>query len=200
MGAVYIIEGVPGSGKDTLAGQLMHFLGPEERHVQMFTEEASLASWLHYFIPGIHELRLDLTARLIEHVAESLEREPEMTFIFNRFHVSHAIWRRELNAEPALEERHAVLVKALSNLPVLILQTVIDGPDADLRSSHVERRDLAWARFLAQRLQLRGPAVPGARYLEQQQAISEIIERDGLPHRRLEVRYGEPIDLASLLA
>ena len=62
---IYIVEGVAGSGKDTLCGQIVRSLNPVERRVLVFPEEAVLATWLYYFVPGIHETRLDLTERLV---------------------------------------------------------------------------------------------------------------------------------------
>ena len=37
----------------------------------------SLATWLYYFMPGIHELRLDLARGLIEYARDLLEREEQ---------------------------------------------------------------------------------------------------------------------------
>jgi thymidylate kinase len=197
---LYIVEGVAGSGKDTLVAQLLQRLRPEERHVRSFPEEAVLASWLHYIVPGIHETRLQLARGLVEHARDELAREPETVFVFNRFHVSHAVWRQELRASPQLEDRHRELVEALSTLPVLILQTVLDPAEAEARASHFERAEVAWRRHLARRLETHGQASAGASFLAQQDAMSRIIERDGLPHRRLPLGPGSEADIDAVLA
>ena len=199
MGAIYIVEGVPGSGKDTLIAQLLAWLQPEKRHVRSFPEEAVLASWLHYFVPGIHESRLDLTRRLVEHIESTIESEPDITYVFNRFHVSHAIWRAEMQAPAELETRHNELVARLRALPTLILHVLVDPDDAETRTRHEERREVAWLRFLEQRLETHGQTSTGETYLAQQEAVSRIIERDGVPYRRIKVSPGEPIDIAALV-
>ena len=199
MRSVYIVEGVAGSGKDTLTSQLLDWLRPAERHVQAFPEEAVLASWLHYFVPGIHESRLDLTGRLLDHVEASLEREPDTVFVFNRFHVSHAVWRAEMQAPTELERRHEALVARFSKLPVLILQTVVEPSNAETRTSHLEREEVAWHRFLERRLETHAQASVGASYLEQQDAMTRILERDRLPYRQVRVPAGTPLDIANLV-
>ena len=199
MSAIYIVEGVAGSGKDTLTTQLLAWLRPDERHVQAFPEEAVLASWLHYFVPNIHESRLDLTHRLVEHVERTLEREPDTVFVFNRFHVSHAVWRAEMQASTELEQRHTALVARLSKLPTLVLHTVVEPSDAEARTSHLERREVAWRRFLARRLETHAQTSPGASYLEQQDAMTRIIERDALPYRRINLGAGVPVDIGAIV-
>jgi hypothetical protein len=193
---IYVIEGVAGSGKDTLCSQLVQALGPESRRVLVFPEEAMLASWLHYFVPGIHDQRLDLADRLLDYTGDLLERDPEAAFVFNRFHVSYAVWRREHGVN--LDDRHEHLIARLKQLPVLIVQAMLPQEDADTRSSHVERREVAWQRFLEDRIAFHGQATAGESYLAQQAVVSTIIERDGLANQQIEVRRGEPLDLALL--
>jgi hypothetical protein len=197
---LYIVEGVAGSGKDTLCRQLLEALRPEERRVLAFSEDAVLATWLYYFVPGIHEVRLDLDDRLVAYAAETLQRDPDAAFLLNRFHVSHAVWRRELHADPSLEARHDRLVDAMRQLPVRIFQTLLPEVNADQRTGHVERREVAWQRFLEERIAYHGDASSGQSYLAQQQAMTQILERDGLPYRQVVVDPAAPLDLDLLLA
>ena len=190
MAALYIIEGVAGSGKDTLCAQIVEALQPQERRVLVFSEEAVLATWLYYFVPGIHELRLDLAERLIDHSQTVLSRDPDAAFVFNRLHVSFAVWRQERNADPSLEERHRKLVTALSTLPVQIFQAVLTKDEALGRTSHVERRELAWRQFLEERVRSLGDADAGSSYLRQQEAMTRVLEADGLPYGQVHVGIG----------
>jgi hypothetical protein len=196
---LYVVEGVAGSGKDTLCRQLISTLRPSERRVLAFSEDAVLATWLHYFVPGIHQLRLDLADRLVDYFRDLLDREPDAAVVLNRFHVSFAVWRQELHAPPELEARHERLVDAMGGLPLRIFQTVLPEAGADQRTSHEERGEVAWQRFLEERVAYHGHASSGQSYLAQQSRMTEILERDGLPYRQVTVRHGEELDLSSLL-
>ena len=177
----------------------MRSLQPEERRVLVFPEEAVLATWLYYFVPGIHETRLDLTERLVAYMHETLAQDPDAAFVLNRFHVSHAVWRAELKADvPALEERHRRLVESMRALPLRIFQTLLPETNADARASHIERRDRAWEVFLAQRVAYHGEASAGQSYLSQQDAMSAVLHRDALPYRAVTVPLGQDIDVEAL--
>ena len=199
MAAVYIIEGVAGSGKDTLTNAVVAALRPAERRVLVFPEEAVLATWLYYFLPGIHELRLHLTHRLVDYMQVTLRRDPDTTFVFNRFHVSHAVWRQELSADPRFEGSHGRLVEKLGMLPVRILQAVLDEGEAHERARHQERHEVAWQRFLEERIDLHGELSAGDSYLRQQEAMTRILERDGLPFTQVHVQRGSSLDVDGLL-
>lgn len=201
MAAVYIVEGVAGAGKDTLVNQLVAALQPEERPVLVWSESAVLASWHHYYLPGVDEMRLDLTERLAPYIADTLSRMPDSVFVFNRLHVSHAAWRMEKqNDTPTLQRRHDAVVAQLHALPVLILHPHLAEAEAASRTNHGERRERAWADFLARRAADMGRQDPADLYLAQQRLMATIMERDGLPHRRVTVRHNQPIDLTEVLS
>lgn len=195
---IYIIEGVAGSGKDTLSAQLVDALKPDERRVLVFDEEAVLASWLHYFVPGIHELRLELADRLIDYAEELLAREPDASFVFNRFHVSYAVWRWEYGVD--LELRHERLIERLRHFDTRVIHTLLRAEDADQRSSHLERQQMAWRRFLEDRISFHGQDSAGQSYLEQQDAMTRVLKHDGLPYRQVEVSADTPFDTSLLQA
>src|SRR5687767_12889257 len=112
-GRIYIVEGVAGSGKDKLVQSLVAALEPVKRRVYSLTEEAVLASWIHYRLPGIHELRLTLARSLLERLLEELREDQKVTYIFNRFHVSYEVWRWESGVADAYRSRHDELVDLL---------------------------------------------------------------------------------------
>ena len=197
---IYIVEGVAGSGKDTLCAQIVRSLQPAERRVLVFPEEAVLATWLYYFVPGIHEIRLDLAERLVAYMHKTLAQDPDAAFVLNRFHVSYSVWRAELQADASLELRHQRLVDSMRSLPLRIFQTLLPQANADARASHVERRDRAWEAFLAQRVAFHGETSAGQSYLSQQDAMSAVLRRDGLPFRQVVVPLGEDVDVEGLWA
>lgn len=199
VGAIYIIEGVPGSGKDTLAAQLIAHLDPKERHIQVFPEEATLSSWVHYFVHGIHETRIELVEKLVDYVGESLARDPSMFFIFNRLHVSHAVWRHDFATDPALEERHAGIADGLRRLPTTILHALLEEQKTEARVSHVEREDVAWRTFLQRRVEEQMQSNAGSVFSDQQAAMTNVMETDRIPFKSLEIVHGQQIDLVSLL-
>jgi hypothetical protein len=76
---------------------------------------------------------------------------------------------------------------------------VLDKDEADQRSRHIERRDVAWQRFLEERIAFQGQASAGDTYFPQQQEMTRLLQRDGLPFAQVKVRPGEPLDVEALL-
>jgi hypothetical protein len=173
-------------------------LHPEERRVLAFPEEAVLATWLYYFVPGIHDLRLDLAERMVAYMHDTLAQDDSAAFVLNRFHVSYAVWRAELKADASLEVRHQRLVDSMRSLPLRVFHALLPEANADARASHLERRDRAWESFLAQRVAFHGEASTGQSYLTQQDAMSAVLQRDGLPYRQVTVPLGEDINVEAL--
>ena len=141
---------------------------------------------------------LGTTNSLVAYMHETLAQDPDAAFVLNRFHVSHAVWRAELKADAALESRHQRLVESMRSLPLRIFQTLLPEANADARARHVERRDRAWEAFLAQRVAYHGEASAGQSYLAQQDAMSAVLRRDGLPFRQVVVPLGEDVHVEEL--
>jgi hypothetical protein len=186
-GRIYIVEGVAGSGKDKLVQSLVSAFRPEKRRVYSFTEEAVLASWVHYRLPDIHELRLSLARSLVERLLGELREDQEVTYVFNRFHVSYAVWRWESGLADAYRSRHDELVDLLRRSQVRILHAFLDPEIIEVRSGHRERQDLAWREFLEWRTRHFGFATPGASYIAQQAEMQRVLDADGLPYRTVRV-------------
>jgi hypothetical protein len=186
-GCIYIVEGVAGSGKDRLVQALLAALQPAHRRVYAFTEDAVLASWMHYRVPDIHELRLKLAASLLERVREEVDEDPDVTYVFNRFHISYAVWRWECGVAEGYRSQHLELVDQLRTWRPRILHPVLDPATIEARSRHGERQDLAWQEFLAWRTEHLRSATPGASYLAQQEEMQRLLEADGLPYRTVHV-------------
>ncbi len=200
MPGFFIVEGVAGSGKDTLVQQVVAALQPDRRSVLAWDEAAVMASWHHYYLPGIDRLRLDLTGAILDEVAAARHREPDTAFVFNRFHVSHAVWRAERgNTAADLEARHHALVGRLAALGAVVLHPVLDPGEFDARTRHIERREAAWSLFLERRMRDMACTTPGQMYAAQQRMLQDVLARDGLPFHTLHVDPGVPLDLAPLL-
>jgi len=101
---IFIIEGIPGSGKDTLTTTLLELLHKDARPVYHYPEEALGFPYTHWYWPGITKARLSLMESALDFVEEESRRHPGAVFVFNRFHLSLCI---------SLNESSPLLVVAL---------------------------------------------------------------------------------------
>lgn len=132
---VIIIEGIAGSGKDTLQGYLKKRL--KGRDVHDFLEGELLQSWKHAVIDGILEFRLKFLKLFVSHIRTTINRNDNAVFLLNRFHLT--TYAAITSRQPELKTAYAEIVDALRTLPVHVFILQLDEHEIDKRSSHSER-------------------------------------------------------------
>jgi hypothetical protein len=118
---LYIIEGIPGSGKNLLADALLRVLHQDTRPVYYYPEEAVGFSYNHMYWPGITDLRLSLMEKAISFIQEESKRHPEAKFVFNRFHLSLGVSLKESLFHPNYAARYERILRRLRSLSVQVL-------------------------------------------------------------------------------
>jgi len=178
---IYVVEGIPGSGKDLTIARLREELG--DRLYWTFDEGEVLCSWKHYWLENIDVLRAELMDGLLAQVQILLREEPDAVVLFNRFHISPILW----NKTPSLALQHARIVARLRLLPTKVIVPMLERHEIQQRVEHPERREPAWRRHLRKRLQVTDFKDIGELYAADQQAIGRLLEDHALPYEVLHV-------------
>src|SRR5437870_1137859 len=84
---IYIFEGIPGSGKDTLIREFLSQYDRERTPIYEYIEDGVLWSWKHFFLPDIDRLRITFLEAMLAFMKQEISRIPGVIFIFNRFHL-----------------------------------------------------------------------------------------------------------------
>jgi thymidylate kinase len=171
---VIIIEGISGSGKDTLQAYLKNRL--RGRDVYDYSEGEVLHSWKQLQIEGIAKLRVEFMKLFVNYVRDIVSRDENAMFLLNRFHLS--TYASTIVQQPDLESEYAAIIDVLRTLPVHILILHLDENDIARRSLHPERSS-AWQKFQQQivnRGSFRG------RLEKQQQLILDAAKRQQIPY------------------
>jgi hypothetical protein len=173
---VIVIEGIPGSGKTTLARRLQEDTGG--RAVAAFSESALLHGWKHGYLPGIHALRLQLYHAVLDHV----ETQPghDMLFVLTRFHLSYALLGGDI-ANP----RYREVIERLARLRAHVLVPVVEEDAIESRAAHVERTDHEWRPYLQRRMAEAGCSDLRALYGNYQADLQQLLASQPLPHTYL---------------
>jgi thymidylate kinase len=179
---IFIIEGVPGSGKDTFQSHLCGFF--QNATVYDYSEGELLHSWKHVPIPGILELRLKFMRLFVNYLQDVINGDKDAICLLNRFHLSAYITTVKRN--PDLEPEYQAIVGVLKTLPVHVF--IMDLNESKLleRSSHVER-SATWQAHQEQSVKKDGFKNTLQRYKWQQTAMLEIAERHQIPFSVLRV-------------
>jgi len=148
---IFIIEGISGSGKDTLQIYLNKTFA--ELNVYDYSEGDVLHSWKQLQIDGISELRVKLMKYFVKYMRDILDRDENAVFLLNRFHLS--TYASTIIDHPELEDEYGQIINGLRALPVHILVLQLDENEIEQRSLHPERSG-AWRKFQEQIVQKHG--------------------------------------------
>ncbi len=178
---VFIIEGISGSGKDTLQKCWSQKL--KGRVVHDYSEGEVLHSWKHLQIRGIPELRVKLMKLFVYHVKNTVARDEEAIFLFNRFHLS--TYASTIVQQPSLGREYEEMIDILRTLPVHVFILQLDDSEIEKRSLHPERSN-AWRKF---QQQIVAKHSFRQRLEEQQRLILEAAKIQQIPYSVMKVSY-----------
>ena len=174
---VLIIEGISGSGKDTLQTYLKKKL--RDRDVHDYSEGEVLQSWNQLQIGGIFELRVKFMSLFVNYIKNIVSRDENAVFLLNRFHLSAYVMT--IMQQPNLEGEYDEIVNALRTLPVHVFILHLNQNEIDKRSLHPER-STAWQKFQEEIVKKEGFRDKLERYNWQQGLIFEAAERQQIPY------------------
>ena len=139
---VLIIEGISGSGKDTLQKYLKTKL--RSRVVYDYSEGEILWSWKHQQIKDIFKIQIRLMRNFLDYVKVTLGCDDKAVFLLNRFHLStYTMYTTGITQKATLEREYNMIIKALRALPTHIFLLQLMESEMEARSSHPER-GVAW--------------------------------------------------------
>ena len=142
---VLIIEGISGSGKDTIQTYLKKKL--KDRDVYDYSEGEVLHSWKQLLIEGIFELRIRFMKLFVNYVRDIVSRDENAVFLLNRFHLS--TYASTIIQQPKLEKEYDEIINILRTLSVHVFILQLDENEIEKRSLHPERSG-AWKKFQQQ--------------------------------------------------
>ena len=174
---VLIIEGISGSGKDTLQSYLKQQL--KDRDVYDYSEGEVLHSWKQFPIQGIVELRVKFLRLFLDYVKDTIARDENAVFLLNRFHLSTYAWT--IIQQQELGREYDEIINILRILPVHVFVLYLDENEMEKRSLHPER-SAAWQKFQKQIVLREGFRGRLERYSSQQRLMLEAAKRQQIPY------------------
>ena len=173
---IIIIEGVAGSGKDTLQKLLKEkFSG---KLVHDYSEGELLFSWKHARIKGMAKMRLRFMKAFLDYVEQVLKEEPKSIFFLNRFHLS--TYMAHVSKDNKLKKDYDKIVEHLRKLPVYILLLKLSPDEIEKRSAHVERPDV-WKKYQKFMVKKEGFSSRTERYMNEQKLMLKAAKKDKIP-------------------
>jgi thymidylate kinase len=174
---VLIIEGISGSGKDTLQTYLKKTL--RDRDVHDYSEGEVLQSWNQLQIGGIFDLRVKFMKLFVNYIKNIVSRDENAVFLLNRFHLSAYVMT--IMQQPKLEREYDEIIDVLRTLPVHVFILHLDENEIEKRSLHPER-STAWQKFQQEIVEREGFRDRLERYSWQQGLILDAAERQKIPY------------------
>jgi thymidylate kinase len=191
---VLIIEGISGSGKDTLQKYLKTKL--RSRVVHDYSEGEILWSWKHQQIKDIFKLQIRLMRNFLDYIKVTLERNDKAVFLFNRFHLStYTMYTKGITEQATLEREYNVIINALRALPTHIFLLQLMESEMEARSSHPER-GVAWRIFQQRILEREGFGNFVKRNIILQKAMIEMAIRQRIPFSMLRLPSAPNLEIA----
>ncbi len=175
---IIIIEGIPGAGKTTLSRSLERGIG--DRRVMAFGETSLLHGWKHTYLPGIHELRLQLYERLLDAIEARSPAEDDLLFVLTRMHLSFVLLGGDATA-PA----YGRVLARLQQCNAHVLVPIVPESDIESRASHHERDDWLWRAHLQRRMSDIGCSDLQALYGGYQQSLLQLLRSQPLGYTLL---------------
>jgi thymidylate kinase len=178
---VLIVEGISGSGKDTLQKYLKKKL--KDRDVYDYSEGEVLHSWKQLQIEGILKLRVKFMKLFVNYVRDIVNRDENAVFLLNRFHLS--TYASTIIQQPKLEKEYDEIINTLRTLSVHVFILQLDENEIEKRSLHPERSG-AWQKFQQQIVEKDSFR---DRLERQQRLILEAAKRQQIPYSVIKLPY-----------
>ena len=175
---IIIIEGISGSGKDTLQKKLTDEYSEKGFIVYSFKEEELLYSWKHLWVENLDIIRIKYWHLLLSHFEELLEDEKTI-IILNRFHISFKVFAK---FDDEIKKEYFSLVKRLETFPIKIMILNVDEEEIEKRSAHVERKETIFQIHRKKRLEKAKVQTFKELYEKEQKEYVRIAEKQGLPY------------------
>jgi thymidylate kinase len=173
---IIILEGISGSGKDTLQKYLKSKL--RGRNVYDYSEGELLLSWNQRPIKDIFKLQVRLMRNFINYAAETIKGDDRAVFLLNRFHLS--TYTMGVTEQPKLEREYNIVLKTLRTLPAHVFILQLMDSEMESRSSHPER-GAVWHKFQQHILEREGFQNFVKRNALLQKAMIETAIRQNIP-------------------
>jgi len=174
---IIIIEGVAGSGKDTLQQLLKKQF--KDKVIYDYAEGDLLFTWKLARVKEIGKLRLELLNHFTDFISEIITEEPQSIFLLNRFHLSN--YMAHVSKDEKLRPQYDQIIGKLKKLPVHILLLQLTAEEINKRSSHTERPGF-WKRYQKIMIKEDGFTDRIGRYLNEQKLMLNEAKKNNLSY------------------
>lgn len=181
---IFIVEGIAGSGKDTIQQELSTYFNKNNFLVYNFTEEELLFSWKHFWIKNMETHRIKYLHSLLDYCEELIRGSQKTVVILNRFHITYAIFSRYKKEAKDLYDK---LVERLKSLPVHIFIGKLDLNEIEKRANHSERKEEIWRIHQQKRIKWANVNSLFELYKNEQETVFKIAKKQGIPYSFFEL-------------
>ncbi len=183
---IVVIEGIAGSGKDTMQRAVEHEYKKRGFEVYTFAEEELLYSWKHVWLP-IFDVRLNLMHTILDYCEELLKENEQRVIILNRFHLTYTRMALIHNIDYKEQAEYQRLLSRLKDLPTMVLVAHVNEAVVEKRSAHPEREDPQWERHRKKRLAITDYDSFGELYKDEQAKLQALVKEQGIPSQVFEL-------------